>query len=89
MHALKYSAVKCPDGLIYRLVGRLEGRRNDNPLFSASSLLPRFPVRALRLCSVFQLGPQQQPIIIETKLRSHMLGFSSGVARSDGLPPYQ
>jgi hypothetical protein len=41
LHALKYSAVKCPDGLIYHLAGPMEGRRNDNALLSASSLLSR------------------------------------------------
>jgi hypothetical protein len=46
LHALKYSAVKCPDGLIYHLAGPMEGRRNDNALLSASTLLPRCRARA-------------------------------------------
>jgi hypothetical protein len=33
-HALKCSAVKSPDGLIFQLYGPFEGRRNDNLLFS-------------------------------------------------------
>jgi nuclease HARBI1 len=39
VHALKYSAVKCPDGIIYHLAGAYEGRRNDNFLLRDSRLL--------------------------------------------------
>jgi hypothetical protein len=46
MHALKYSAVKCPDGLIYHLHGPFEGRRNDNALLQDSKLLTRCKARA-------------------------------------------
>lgn len=41
LHALKYSAVKCPDGLIYHVFGPYEGRRNDNALLRESELLAR------------------------------------------------
>lgn len=41
MHALKYSAVKCPDGLIYQLHGPWEDRRNDNALLHDSGVLER------------------------------------------------
>jgi len=40
-HAVKYSAVKCPHGLIYHLYGPVEGRRNDNMLLRQSGLLER------------------------------------------------
>jgi len=41
MHAVKYSAVKAPDGIIYHLWRPFEGRRNDNALLSESELLIR------------------------------------------------
>jgi hypothetical protein len=46
IHALKYSAVKCPDGLIYHLYGPFEGRRNDNSLLAHSNLLDRLRTHA-------------------------------------------
>jgi hypothetical protein len=46
MHALKYSAVKSPDGLIYHLHGPFEGRRNDNALLQNSKLLDRCKIYA-------------------------------------------
>jgi hypothetical protein len=46
MHALKYSAVKCSDGLIYHLHGPFEGRRNDNALLQDSKLLYRCKIYA-------------------------------------------
>jgi hypothetical protein len=46
MHALKYSAVKSPDGLIYHLHGPFEGRRNDNALLQDSKLLDRCKIYA-------------------------------------------
>lgn len=39
MHALKYSVVKCPDGLIYHQFGPWEGKWNDNALLHESFLL--------------------------------------------------
>lgn len=39
LHALKYSAVKSPDGLVYHLYGPWEGQRNDNVLLRESLLL--------------------------------------------------
>jgi hypothetical protein len=41
MHALKYSAVKCPNGIICHLYSPYEGRRNDNALLRDSGLLER------------------------------------------------
>lgn len=41
LHALKYSAVKGPDGIIYHLEGPLVGRRNDNSLLNDSLLEER------------------------------------------------
>lgn len=40
-HSLKYSAVKCPDGLIYHLFGPCDRRRNDNYLLNESNLKQR------------------------------------------------
>ncbi|KAF7328087.1 DDE Tnp4 domain-containing protein [Mycena kentingensis (nom. inval.)] len=37
-HALKYQAVKAPNGLIAHLYGPIEGRRNDNALLHESQL---------------------------------------------------
>lgn len=45
-HALKYSAVKAPDGITYHLFGPYEGRRNDNALLHDSQLLDRCRVFA-------------------------------------------
>lgn len=39
MYALKYSAVKSLDGLIYHLFGPWERHRNDNALLRGSNLL--------------------------------------------------
>jgi len=36
MYAVKYSAVKAPDGLIHHLWGPFEGKKNDNALLSES-----------------------------------------------------
>jgi hypothetical protein len=41
MHALKYSAVKSPDGMIYHLHRPMVGRWNDNALLYESGLLHR------------------------------------------------
>jgi hypothetical protein len=49
-HALKYSAVKSPDGLIYHLFGPFEGRRNDNALLNESQLIPRCLEQAPDFC---------------------------------------
>lgn len=47
MHALKYSAVKSPDGLTYDLFGPWEGRHNDYGLLQGSNLLDRCREHAL------------------------------------------
>jgi hypothetical protein len=39
IHAIKFQAVKLPNGLIGHLYGPMEGRRNDNTLLAASHLL--------------------------------------------------
>jgi hypothetical protein len=41
MHALKYSAVKSPDGMIYHLHRPMVGTWNDNVLLYGSGLLER------------------------------------------------
>lgn len=41
LHALKYSAAMCPNGIIYHLYGPEEDRRNDNHLLESSGLLDR------------------------------------------------
>ena len=45
-HALKYSAIKFPDGLIYHLFGPYEGRRNHNALLVESKLLECYHTHA-------------------------------------------
>lgn len=40
-HSLKYSALKCPDGIMCHLYGPFSGRRNDNYLLHTSELLVR------------------------------------------------
>nr|GAT45576.1 predicted protein [Mycena chlorophos] len=46
VHALKYQAVKLPNGLIGHLYGPMEGRRNDNALLAASELLQNCELHA-------------------------------------------
>nr|GAT43323.1 predicted protein [Mycena chlorophos] len=48
VHALKYQAVKLPNGLIGHLYGPMEGRRNDNALLASSRLLERCQEHATR-----------------------------------------
>jgi hypothetical protein len=48
VHALKYQAVKLPNGLIGHLYGPVEGRRNDNHLLDVSGLLENCSRHAVR-----------------------------------------